>query len=302
MRVFGPDGWFLRREGPTWILAFATYGAWGALVWFHAVVPWWALLPAGAYLTGLHFSLQHEAIHGWRSCPGWLRTVMVWPPVGLWLPFAIYRRAHSRHHRNADLTYPGKDTETYYHARADWAAFTPARRAVLMANQTFLGRLTIGPVLRLCKLFTRDLAKFTKGDFSDTGTWLLHVAGYTGVLWYVTQIAEMPWFDYVLFFALPGMMLSWVRPFLEHRWGDKPYERVAAIESNWFFGLLFLWNNLHVVHHRHPTMPWYDIPGYFRRHRDKMLAANGGFYYSGYWPLVKRYLLKPVFTPIHPKT
>ena len=97
-------GWFWRTEGPTWILAVALYAAWAALVWFHASIPWWLMLPAAAYVAGLHFSLQHEAIHGWRSCPDWLRTLMVWPPIGLWLPYAIYRRSHTRHHRNGDLT------------------------------------------------------------------------------------------------------------------------------------------------------------------------------------------------------
>lgn len=294
--------WFFRWEGPTWFLAAGIYAAWAGLVWYHAVLPWWVLVPVGAYIIGLHFSLQHEAIHGWRSCPTWLRTIMVWPPIGLWLPYEIYRRGHARHHRNADLTYPGKDTETYYHTRADWEAFSPLWRGLLMANQTFLGRVTVGPAMRLYKLFTRDLAKFFKGDFSDTGIWLLHIGGCAGVLWFVMAAAGMPWTDYLLLICLPGMMLSWVRPFLEHRWGDKPYHRVAAIPSNWFFGLLFLWNNIHIVHHLHPTMPWYEIPGYFRKNRDAMLAANGGYYISGYWPLVRDYWRKPAFSPIHPES
>ena len=36
----------------------------------------------GGYVLALHFSLQHEAIHGWRAIPGWLRTAVVWPPIG----------------------------------------------------------------------------------------------------------------------------------------------------------------------------------------------------------------------------
>jgi fatty acid desaturase len=64
--------------------------------------------------------------------------------------------------------------------------------------------------------------------------------------------------------------------------------------------VLWLWNNLHIVHHLHPTMPWYDIPGYYRANREHLLALNGGFVYSGYLDLTKRYLTRPTFVPVHP--
>jgi hypothetical protein len=35
-------------------------------------------------------------------------------------PFELYRRSHSQHHRNRYLTYPGEDTESYYHKEKDW--------------------------------------------------------------------------------------------------------------------------------------------------------------------------------------
>lgn len=296
-----PGNAFMRLEGPTWLLTFGLYGAWFCLVWFHADIPIWLGLPAGAYIAGLHFSLQHEAIHGWRTCPKWLRTALVWPPIGLWLPFAIYRRSHSRHHRNNDLTFPGRDTESVYHASADWQGYSPAYRALLMANQTMLGRLAIGPLLRLRKLVLGDLGKFARGDFSDAGVWALHLLGVAAILWFAVGVAGMPWLEYVLTFFYAGMVLSWLRPFLEHRWGDRPFERVAAIESNWFFGLLFLWNNLHIVHHLYPTMPWYEIPRFYRAHRAALLERNGGYVYPGYWALARRFFFRPVFIPSHPE-
>jgi fatty acid desaturase len=63
---------------------------------------------------------------------------------------------------------------------------------------------------------------------------------------------------------------------------------------------LFLYNNLHVVHHRMPAMPWYDIPRYYRENRDELLEGNGQFVFRGYWVLVRKYLLSPVFNPVHP--
>jgi hypothetical protein len=38
-----------------------------------------------------HFSLQHEAIHSMRGIPKRLRRALVWPPIGIWFPFELYR-------------------------------------------------------------------------------------------------------------------------------------------------------------------------------------------------------------------
>jgi len=290
----------LKYEAPTWVLAIAIYGCWFTLVWFHADLPWWLLLPVGAYVTAIHFSLQHEAIHSWRSLPAWLRTAIVWPPIGLWNPFEAYRNSHSIHHRNANLTYPGLDTESVYHRLADWQRYPAIWRRLLMVNQTFPGRLLLGPPIRLSKVVTRDWARLARGDFSNGWVWLRHVIGIGAILLFVTEVAGMPLWQYLLFFFYGGMVLGWIRPFLEHRWGETPYQRVAAIEAHWLFGLLFLWNNLHIVHHRYPTMPWYEIPGFYRRNRAAMLALNGGYVYAGYADVWKRFWRKPTFVPVHP--
>ena len=291
--------WFFRAECPTVILMFVIYGLWAALIWFHAAIPWWLLLPAGAYVTAWHFNFQLEAIHGWRSMPYRLRYAFAWPPLGLWFPFAIYKRNHTIHHRNSKLTYPRVDTETYYHRATDWENYTPLWRSLMMAHQTLLGRLVLGPVLRWRKLVSNDFARFFKGDFADAGIWFRHILGVVVILGYVS-FAGMPLWQFLLFFVYGGMTLGLLRPFIEHRWGQKPYERIASVESNWFFGLLFLWNNLHIIHHMYPTMPWYEIPGFYRRNREQVLHVNNHFVYSGYAELVRRYLLVPVFTPVHP--
>jgi len=96
------------------------------------------------------------------------------------------------------------------------------------------------------------------------------------------------------------MSLGLLRAFIEHRAAPNPTERIASVESNLVFGLLFLNNNLHVAHHLYPTMPWYDIPRYYRENKTRLLEENGHFIYRGYFELVVRYLLRPVFIPVHP--
>ena len=292
--------WWHRWEVPTWIVAVAIYGAWAALVMFHAVIPWPILALLAAYVLAWHFSLQHEAIHGWRSIPLWLRTAIVWPPIGGWLPYELYRYSHSVHHRDVNLTFPGLDTESVYHRQEDWDRYSPAWRAILMFNQTLLGRLTIGPVLRLRKLAIVETGLVRKGDYSHGWIWLRFAIGLAAVLSFVKFVGHMPIWQYYLLFVYPGFSLGLLRAFIEHRWGEHPEERVASVESNWLFGLLFLWNNLHIVHHIDPVMPWYEIPRSYRVNRDALMNRNGSYVFKGYGEIARRWLFKPVFVPVHP--
>jgi fatty acid desaturase len=292
---------FWRRwELPTWGVAIAIYASWFGLLMVHKHVPWPIEALLAAYILAWHFSLQHEAIHGWRSLPEWLRTAIVWPPIGGWWPFEIYKRSHTKHHRNTYLTYPGEDTETQYHKEEDWSGYSPFFRQVLLFNQTFVGRLTAGPILRLRKLFIVEFGKLRRSDYSDVPAWLRFFAGLAMVLWIVRDVADMPIWHYYLVWVLPGISLGLLRAFIEHRWGDKPGERTASVESNWVFGLLFLWNNLHIVHHLYPTMAWFEIPGFWRANRQKLLEHNGHFVFPGYYAIARRWLFTPVFVPIHP--
>ena len=76
------------------------------------------------------------------------------------------------------------------------------------------------------------------------------------------------------------------------------------MESNIVFGLLFLYNNLHVAHHfPKPTMPWYEIPRAFTG-SNRAGDAVGGQRAVRLPPelfafLPRRYLLlAPVFSPV----
>jgi fatty acid desaturase len=292
--------WWDRAEIPTWLVAIAIYGGWVLLIFNANRLPLFTFSAVGAWLVTWHFSLQHEAIHGWLSLPRRLRHALVWLPIGGWLPFELYRRSHSQHHRDSELTYPGFDTESLYHLPQDWARYSPAWRAVLMANQTLLGRLLIGPLLRLRKLVLLEGGLLVRGDTRNLGIWLRFFVGLAAVLWFVSAVGHMPVWKYYLYVVYPGFSLGLLRAFIEHRWGDRPEERVAIVESNRVFGLLFLWNNLHVVHHLHPSLRWYRIPGVWRRSRGELLALNGYYRFAGYGEIARRWLLRPVFVPVHP--
>jgi fatty acid desaturase len=291
---------FRQVDGPTWIVALVIYAAWGALIWYNAALPWWFMMPVGAYLLAWHFSLQHEAIHSFRGVPAWLRFALVFPPIGLWFPFPLYRKSHTTHHRDINLTVPGVDTESYYVLKADWQRMGSFMRAVLTFNQTLAGRLLIGPCLRLWSLSYKESKRVAQGDYSHLPHWAVHALAVALLFWFISGVCHFPWWQYCLLIAYPGMSLSLLRAFYEHRAAEDSQQRTAAVESNVVFGLLYLYNNLHVVHHLKPTMPWYDIPRYYRENRESLLEVNGQYVYRGYTVFVRRFLLTPVFSPVHP--
>jgi fatty acid desaturase len=294
------QSWFEQHDGPTLVVAAAIYTSWLSLLASYPYVPWWITAPLAGYVVQWHFSLQHEAIHSMRGLPRWLRRALVWPPLGIWFPFELYRRLHSQHHRNSHLTYPGEDTESYYHEEEDWEDYGDLWRWLLIVNQTFLGRLFLGPLLRTPRLFIKEVGKMAAGDTANAGIWARHFVGLALMLLLVTKVFDISVVQYLVVFVYPGLVFGMMRGFTEHRWGERPGERTAVVESNWVFGLLFLWNNLHVVHHVFPTLPWWKVPRVWRQHRERIQAHNGGFVFRGYGEIARRWLVTPNFIPIHP--
>jgi len=231
-----------------------------------------------------------------------LRRALIWPPIGIWLPFEIYRRSHSQHHRDSCLTYPGKDTESYYHEEEEWEDYGNLSRWLLIINQTFLGRLFIGPFLRTPQLLIKEVGKIIGGDTSNLGIWVRHVIAVALILLVVAEVFDMSALQYLTEFVYLGLVLGMMRSFTEHRWGERPSERTAVVESNWVFGLLFLWNNLHAVHHVFPTLPWWKVPRVWRQQRERIQAQNGGFVFRGYGEIARRWLVTPNFIPVHPSS
>jgi fatty acid desaturase len=294
------QNWFFRYDGPTLLVAVAIYASWVLLLWFHQSIPWYVMAPVAGYIVQWHFSLQHEAIHSFRGLPKWLRTAIVWPPIGGWFPFELYRRSHSQHHRNTHLTFPGEDTETYYHEEEDWEDYGPLWHWLYTVNQTLLGRVLLGPFLRTPRLYANEIRKIARKDYSNVWIWIRHFIGVGLIFVLVSQVFGMPIWQYLIEFIYTGMMFGMVRTFIEHRWGERPSERTAVVESNWLFGLLFLWNNLHAVHHTFPTLAWYRVPRVWREYRARIIEHNGGYVFRGYAEIARRWLLQPVFMPVHP--
>jgi len=284
-----------------WLCLALIYAGWGLITWFHALLPWWALLPIGAILLAWHSSFQHEAIHGHLSKHKWLNTLLICPPLNLWLPFPVYRQSHRTHHHFDILTDPYRDPESFYVDHQSWAALPYIAQKALIWHNTLPGRLLLGPFLTIGQFLCCEAKALSCGDRRHLGPWLWHIIGIAMMMVWTTGICGMPVSAYLLFFVLPGTSLNLVRSFAEHKAAHTPYERTAIVEAGRFFSLLFLNNNLHFAHHRRPDLPWQALPSYYRHHRDNLLHENGHLVYpGGYREISRRFLARPVDNPEHP--
>jgi fatty acid desaturase len=295
-------------EIPTLLLIVATYGAWCALTFAYGRWPLIVLAPALALVVTLHSSLQHEIVHGHPTRWTALNRLLAIVPLSLWLPYERYRHTHHVHHIDARLTDPLDDPESYYWRAQDWARLGPVARRALRLQQTLAGRVLIGSFWRI-GMFLRDellaLAHTEKralirNEQSVRRVWLEHLAWCVPVVLWLQLVCAMPLWIYVLAVVIPANGILLIRSFAEHLARPAVPERIAIVEGSWLLGPLFLFNNLHALHHESPAMPWYSLPRRYRLERERLLAANGGLVYQTYFEVAWRYLFRAHDVTVHP--
>lgn len=288
-------------EAPTWSVMILIYGGWLVLTWFYEALPWWVTIPAGGWLIAWHGSFQHEAVHGHPTANERLNTALASPPLGLWLPYPVYRNSHRAHHRAETLADPVTDPESFYVPDARWQRFGAIRRALLTANNTVAGRLLVGPWITVASFLGQECGALLAGDTSHARIWAFHFLFCALILFWVSGICGISIPEYVLGFVWPGLSLTLLRSFTEHRPAPDQNRRSAIVEAGPLLSLLYLNNNLHLVHHDRPALPWHALPAVYRAERDALLGRNGGFRFSGgYAEIIRRYGFRPKDRPVYP--
>lgn len=128
--------------------------------------------------------------------------------------------------------------------------------------------------------------------------WALHGLGLALVVWITLATATPIWA--LCLGAYIGLGLVKIRTFLEHRAHQDCHGRTVVIEDRGPLAWLFLHNNLHVVHHLHPGVPWHALPRLYRKNRDSYLQSNQGYHYHSYREVFARYLLRSKDPVPHP--
>jgi len=277
---------------PEWatlaVLAFCYLGLMGATT-LVAPVSLWLAIPVTAFFVALHSSLQHEALHGHPTRHALLNEALVFPSVGLFIPYRRFRDLHIAHHHDDILTDPYADPESNFMDPADWARLPRWVQAVYRANNTLLGRVVLGPGLSVIALVKADIGGKGAAQTGVLGAWMLYLLGLGPVLWWLMSVGTIPLWAYVVS-AYFGFGLLKIRTYLEHRANENPAARTVVIEDRGPLSFLFLNNNFHTVHHNHPGAPWYILPGLYFADRQKYLALNGGYRYQNYREVFSKYL------------
>lgn len=287
-------------EWQTLAVIAGIYLGFAALTWHYHALPWWLVLPLAGLLLGWYGSAVHEVIHGHPTGNPLVDALLVGPCLWLWLPYSMYRDSHLAHHRNEYLTDPLKDPESFYLDGARWAALAPPQRWLLRVHNTLLGRLLLGPPLVIWRLAAAELPHLARGDAAAWRTWLVHLLACAPVLWWLGPVCGIGIVEYAVLFVWPGLSVTLLRSFAEHRAEVAVARRTGVVEAGPLMSLVFLNNNLHWLHHAMPAMAWYRLPATWRALRGQALAANGGYRYAGYGEVFRRYLLRVRQPVLHP--
>ena len=287
-------------DWPTLLLVAGIYGAFAAITWFYHDLPWWLVLPLGGALVCLQASLQHEAAHGYPTRWGWLNYLIALPPLSLWQPYGIQRKDHLTHHIDHNLTDPRLDPESNYVTPDDWFTMSDVHRAWRKATASLLGRLVIGPFYVGAQSIWRLVQAVRHHDGAVLTHWALHGIALAGLVWWVVGVCGIPVLAYVALFAWPGMALTLMRSYAEHRAAPDVPARTATIEAGSLMSFLFLYNNLHALHHAEPALAWYRRPARYRATRNDVLGRSRYHLIDNYAILARDYLFAPKEPLFHP--
>jgi len=277
-------------EMPTLLLVGITYSGWLFITLAYSRWPLILVAPIGALLVTLHGSLQHEIVHGHPTRWPEVNRLLAIVPFNLWLPFLRYRQTHLQHHRDERLTDPLDDPESYYWTREQLESVGPAARALLTVQQTMAGRILFGSVWSIGRFYRNEWLALRDNERGMRAAWAEHLLWCLPVILWIKFVCGMPLWIYMLTIVLPANAIVLIRSFAEHRAKPGVRERIAIVEESWLLGPLFLFNNLHSLHHESPSIPWYRYNARYRLIRERLIAENGGLVYRTYFDVARRYL------------
>jgi len=286
-------------EWPTLVVLAACYGLW--FVSGLAIFPHFPFLALGlmTVATALHSSLQHEALHGHPTRSAALNELLVALPLGVVYPYRRFKQMHLSHHNDERLTDPYDDPESWYRSAVTWRGLGVPLRVLLRVNNTLAGRLILGPGLMVAGFLATEPGRFIRGERGVRQAWLHHAAGLAVLAAIVWGVMGIPPLAYCAV-AYGGMSIIAIRTYCEHQWESDPNGRTVIIERGGLFGLLFLNNNLHFVHHKRPRAPWYELPGLYRADSAEWRKRNGGYVYSSYWAIARAFAFRAKEPVVHP--
>ena len=247
----------------------------------------------------LHSSLQHEVLHGHPLPNQKMSELLVYPAVGLLIPYERFKDTHLKHHYDPKLTDPYEDPESNYLDPKVWSELPKPIQSVLLINNTLLARILIGPLISMIYFIKSDIRNYKNGQKRILISWIHHFVGILLVFLWLINWGQIPILLYCVS-AYLGLGLLKIRTFLEHRAHEHPRGRTVVINDRGFFAFLFLNNNFHLVHHMHPGVSWYKLPKLFDHNKEQFLERNEGYAYTSYFEIFRKYAFRRKDPVPHP--
>ena len=288
-----------RTQWPTWLLIVTIYGGWFGVA-THARALGLPLTTALLALLGAwYMSLQHELLHGHPTRSPRFNALLGFAPLAVWFPYGVYRDSHLQHHDDPHLTLPERDPESYFVSQHVWERAGFAIRALLTFRNTFIGRLLVGPAFAIAATGVNALDKIKRGDWRDVPVWFVHLTALVALTVWLQRACGIPAWVFIVGAGYGSLSLGSIRSFQEHRTAHAHEHRTVVNEAGWFWRLLFLNNNYHLVHHDLPHVPWFALREVYDASREQYIERSGGFLVKGYGEWVRRYAFARVAHPVY---
>lgn len=252
---------------PTAALFVGTLVLFAVEVYGFLVADWsrWVTVPMGAAATFLMFSVLHEATHHAISTNTRLNDLFGYLSSPLVAPHATYplfRFIHIEHHRNTNEP-QNIDPDMWTEGGPKWAL--PLRWASID--------------LYYVVFYVRRIADRPRAEVAAAVTWAALVVGGLATLAATGFGYEVVWLVLVPQ-RLGAVVLAWWFDYLPHHGlevtqRENKYQatRVRVGGEGWLTPL-FVYQNYHLVHHLHPSVPFYRYIRAWRRNEQAYLDRN----------------------------
>jgi beta-carotene hydroxylase len=246
--------------------SFATIATLG----FTRVLPLWLCTPVLALVSYAHYSLVHESIHGnVVSSPrslAWINTVVGWiGSLGMGAGWPALQRTHVLHHshtnteRDPDLFVKGSLAQLFM----KWLVMAPMSLLPLFAMR-FVSS----------ERYRRLSAILSPSDIAQVSAVTLATLALL-----VAAVATGHFVDWLCLWFLPTrlgiLILNVFFQWAPHYPFDRTERYLNTRISLWPGGkVLLLQQNLHLMHHLWPSVPFYNYARLYRALRPVLLAEG----------------------------
>jgi ring-1,2-phenylacetyl-CoA epoxidase subunit PaaE len=256
-----------RLAWPTVLLFLGTGGLFAFEVWAVLAAQWspWLTVPIGAAVTFLMFSVLHEATHHAISTDTRLNNAfghLSQPFVAAYTTFPLLQFIHIEHHRNTNE--PKASDPDAWTSEGPWWQL-PFRWATIDVWYV--------------AFYLRRVRERPRVEVVITLATFMSVAGVFGAIAATGHLYEL-----VVLYLLPQrlglMVLAWWFDYLPHHGltvtqrEDKYRATRVRVGGEAWLTPLFVYQNYHLVHHLHPSVPFYRYVRAWRRNELAYLDRN----------------------------